>query len=160
MSIFALIFSPTCLKTKFRKFSIYSKKFFHNFHLSVYDVMVLHILNKSLIEQSNWHYCKKFTLAILRLRFQLFNFKQDKTYYLMFIVVVFELYSWHDSLHANPLRLECETWEWLLVACCKASSSDPFQIYNIMRHSKLVHLLTQCNLFTIEHELAPCQSLP
>jgi hypothetical protein len=31
----------------------------------------------------------------------------------------------------------------VVVACCKASSSDPFQIYNIMRHSKLVHLLTQ-----------------
>jgi hypothetical protein len=60
----------------------------------LYDVMVLHVLNKNLIEQSNWHYCQKFTLAILRLRFQLFNFNQDKTYYLMFIVVVFELYSW------------------------------------------------------------------
>ena len=84
----------------------------------LYDVMVLHILNKSLIEQSNWHYCKKFTLAILRLRFQLFNFKQDKTYYLMFIVVVFELYSWHDSLHANPparnpgrVKLDSDKWK-------------------------------------------------
>jgi len=30
--VFALIFSPTCPKAKFRK-NFYSNKFFHNFHL-------------------------------------------------------------------------------------------------------------------------------
>ena len=34
-TVFALSFSPTCLKAKFRKKKkIYSTKFFHNFHLS------------------------------------------------------------------------------------------------------------------------------
>ena len=31
--VFALFFSPTCLKAKFRKCSIYSNRFFQNFHL-------------------------------------------------------------------------------------------------------------------------------
>jgi hypothetical protein len=34
LSVFVLIFSPTCPKTKYRKNYIYSKKFCHNFHLS------------------------------------------------------------------------------------------------------------------------------
>ena len=34
-------FSPTCSKAKFRKISIYSNKFFHNFHLSKSVLLVL-----------------------------------------------------------------------------------------------------------------------
>jgi hypothetical protein len=33
-TVFALIILPTCPKTKLEKFSIYSSKFFHNFHLT------------------------------------------------------------------------------------------------------------------------------